>query len=988
VTFFKKLSLKEMKLPRLFASLLIPGFLLCLQAAPASIPASLRTPLLFEAAGDHRFLVRQPGQNTFFAPASIQFHSPGAPVETMHFTGANRSLPVPESPSPARIHYLNSPIPYTLQPYERLRYPSLYPGVDMVVYSHGQQLEFDLLLEPHADLARVVIAFGAQARLSLDVAGNMLIVFPQSSLTLHKPHSLQGGRQVPSRFRLEGQQARLEAEYNPAEALTIDPALTYSTYIGGSSNDSLRAVATDPAGNIYVAGNAASQNLSPTTGALQTAFGGATSNYITGDAFVAKFSPSGVLQYLTYLGGSADDFATAIAVDASGSAYIAGQTTSSNFPVSSNAYQRTYSGGGGNQFSRLGDAFIVRLNPAGSQAIFSTFLGGTRDDIATAIALDAQGNVVVAGSTLSTNFPTTSGVVQTTFRGTGGQLNTDAGIPYYIAGDGFVTKLNAAGTQLIFSTYLGGSLDDNLLALALDPQGNIFVGGATLSTNFPVSTNAFRNSFLGVEEQNFFYHFGDGFLTKLNPTATQIIFSTYFGGEGDDSVSGLATDASGNAYLTGSTSSQSFPTTFGAFRRNFAGYIELPFLVENLVGDAFAAKFSPDGGTLIYSTYLGGVSNDGGTAIAVDASGNAYITGFTESFNFPTTVDGTQRAVAGNGGNKPFLQFGDAFLTMLNPAGNQLVFSTYLGGSLDDIAGALALDGLGNVVLAGNTVSRNFPVTSNAYRSTFAGFFDLTTLAKGDAFVSIFNGFPANPVTVDPQAPRLNAIVHGASNAQGAVSPGLIFVAYGVNLGPTNLSGAALASDGRLSPNISGVRILFDGTPAPIVYVSATQASAIVPYDTANKSSVNVVVENNGRRSPAFPLAITPSAPGLFSRDFSGRNQAVAFNQNNSVNSSSNPANPGDIVVLYGSGEGQTLPGGLDGRLADANTLPRPLQTVSATIGGLPAQVVYAGAVPGQTAGLFQVNLRIAADTASGNQPVVVRVGNTPSQTGLTIAVR
>ena len=390
-----------------------------------------------------------------------------------------------------------------------------------------------------------------------------------------------------------------------------------------------------------------------------------------------------LLVYSTYLGGANNDNASAVAVDAAGNAYVTGITASAtNFPTTAGAFQTTLGGGS--------DAFVTKLNPTGTALIYSTFLGGSDFDTGVGIAVDASGNAYVTGSTASTNFPTTAGAFQTTLAGPGGGSLTDA----------FVTKLNPTGTALVYSTYLGGRDFDNGEEVAVDAAGNAYVTGRTSSTDFPTTVAAFQTTSAGG---------GDAFVTKLNSTGSALVYSTFLGGaESSDGGFGIAVDALGNAYVTGLTNSTDFPTTAGAFQTTSSGGT-----------DAFVTKLNPAGSALVYSTFLGGSSFDQGSGIAVDASGDAYVTGRTFSTDFPTTEDGFQTTFGGAR---------DAFVTKLNPTGSALVYSSYLGGSSLDQGSGIAVDARANAYVTGVTLSTDFPTTGDAFQTTLGG--------STDAFVA------------------------------------------------------------------------------------------------------------------------------------------------------------------------------------------------------------------------------------------------------------
>ena len=395
-----------------------------------------------------------------------------------------------------------------------------------------------------------------------------------------------------------------------------------------------------------------------------------------------------VLSYSTYLGGSlsagggvGEDRGFSIAVDRAGNAYVTGFTTSINFPVTPGPFQTTPGGGE--------DAFVTKLNATGSALVYSTYLGGNSNDEGKGIAVDGVGSAYVTGFTYSTNFPTTPGAFQTAF-GTKSVPNTN---------DVFVTKLNATGSALVYSTYLGGNSSDEGIGIAVDGTGNAYVTGFTYSTNFPTTPGAFQTSSGGG---------ADTFATKLDTTGSVLLYSTYLGGSGGDFGNGIAVDGAGNAYVTGVTTSSTFPVTVGAFQTAFG----TKSTSTNF--DVFVAKVNTaasGASSLVYSTYLGGSDNDFGNGIAVDGAGNAYVTGFTSSPNFPISLGAFQTAIGGGE---------DAFVAKLNATGSALVYSTYLGGSGTDEGDAVAVDGAGNAYVTGSTSSPNFP-TANAVQPAHGG---------------------------------------------------------------------------------------------------------------------------------------------------------------------------------------------------------------------------------------------------------------------------
>jgi len=391
--------------------------------------------------------------------------------------------------------------------------------------------------------------------------------------------------------------------------------------------------------------------------------------------------------FATYLGGSGEDDGYAIAIDGSGNSYVTGQTKSTNFPTVAGAHSTTNAGGF--------DVFVTKLSADGSSLVFSTYVGGSGDDSGNAIAVDGSGNVFVAGGTGSSNFPTTTGALQTTFGG--GSL------------DAFVFELASSGGSLVYSTYLGGSGNDAALGMALDGSGNTYIVGLTYSPNFPThNAGALQGSLAGAS---------NGFVSKLNSSGNALTFSTYLGGGTGDFASAVALDSSNNVYVTGATQNSSFPTTTGAFQTSCGTAANC----NGGLSDAFVTVIKADASGYVYSSFLGGGSADQGLGIAVDSAGDAYVTGLTQSSDFPkkSPIQATY-----GGGTQ------DAFVTAVNPSGSTLLYSTYLGGSLADAGAGIAVDSNKNVYVTGQTASSNFPTVA-ATQSTLGG--------GNDAFITEIN---------------------------------------------------------------------------------------------------------------------------------------------------------------------------------------------------------------------------------------------------------
>ncbi|MGA2116778.1 MAG: SBBP repeat-containing protein, partial [Bryobacteraceae bacterium] len=731
-----------------------------------------------------------------------------------------------------------------------------------------------------------------------------------------------------------------------------------------------------------------------TPSAFQPNFRGSGAQ-LFGDGFVAKFSAAGALVYLTYLGGSGDDAASAIAVDSAGDAYVCGLTTSSNFPTTANAYQTVYGGAGNAAAGYSGDAFVAKLNPSGNTLIYSTYLGGNDNDAAAAIAIDASGNAYVAGATASRNFPATPGAYQTTMNGAGGEpVMPIYGTPVWDPGDAFVAKFDPTGSKLLECTMLGGGSDDAALAIALDPSGNIYIGGFTISGNFPVTAGAFDTVFGGTDPQDYWFNMGDGFVAKFNPTLTKLMYSTYFGGAGDDSVSAIAVDSAGEVYMTGSTSSGSsgtFPlkTSAGVFQPKYGGYLVLPpdFSVEQLFGDAYVAKLNAAGSALVYLSYLGGSNNDAGTAIAIDNAGNAYVTGFTDSPNFPLAGAPFQSTFGGDGGSVSIQSelFGDAFLAVVNPTATALIYSTYLGGKADDLGNGIAIDGKGNVYVAGNTVSTNFPVTTKAFQPAYAGGGPLYGgMGRGDAFYSVFAG-----VNTGPAGPVISSVSNNASGT-ATIAPNTWVSIYGTGLAPdSRLWQGSDFVNGQMPTGLDGVSVTMNGTPAYVEYINATQINVLTPL-SLTAGPVQVVVTNGTTASAAFPATAQAVAPAFFV--FGGGPYVAAVHvagsfpyigPTNLYPGYSSPAAPGETIELYANGFGAITPAVTAGSAAQVGNLPT-LPVV--TIGGIQATVTYAGinGAPGE----FQFNVVIPPSLPAGDAAISASYNGVTTQSGTLITIQ
>jgi hypothetical protein len=626
-----------------------------------------------------RYYAKGAGYGFYFtdhkAVVALQRGDRGQALE-LRFLGANpKAEPIAADRGTGRVNYLAGLERHTdLPTYGRLVYRDLWPGIDMVFRGTGGKFTYEFRLRPGAQVSDIRLAYAGARGVSLGVGGTLQIHTPLGTLKDAPPQSFQriDGRRVPvdSRYALVGDSYGFSVgHHDPRKPIVIDPSLAYSTFLGGSSGDDVRGIAVDSAGAAYVTGATLSTDFPTTAGAFDTSANGID------DAFVTKLEPDGSgPSYSTFLGGSSVDVGSRIAVDSAGAAYVTGLTLSTDFPTTAGAFDTSASG---NE-----DAFITKLNPAGSGLSYSSFLGGSGQDFGNSVAVDSAGAAYVIGGTVSTDFPTTAGAFETSFNG---------------AFDAFVTKLDPAGSGLAYSTYLGGSSVDNGFGIAVDSAGAAYVTGETF-TDFPTTAGAFDTSANGID---------DAFVTKLDPAGSGLAYSTYLGGSNNDQGLGITVDSAGAAYVTGLTLSTDFPTTAGAFDTS----------ANDL--DAFVTKLNPAGSGLSYSTFLGGSSVDVGQGIAVDSAGAAYVAGFTPSTDFPTTAGAFDTSY--NGGD-------DGFVTKLERDGSGLSYSTFLGGSNFEDGLGIAVDSAGAAYVAGVTSSTDFPITAGAFDTSYNG--------GGDAFVT------------------------------------------------------------------------------------------------------------------------------------------------------------------------------------------------------------------------------------------------------------
>ena len=582
-----------------------------------------------------------------------------------------------------------------------------------------------------------------------------------------------------------------------------------------------------------------------------------------------------VLSYSTYLGGSDDEFVFGIAVDAAGNAHVAGYTRSNDFPTTPDAFQT--SGGGSTS------VYITKLNATGNAVIYSAYIGGC-EDLGLAIAVDASGNSYVTGFTRSTDFPTAS-PIQAAYGG---------------GGDAFVTKLNADGSALVYSTYLGGDGPETVAdaSIAVDSSGNVYVAGTTASNNFPTAS-PIQSTRAGL---------GDAFVAKLNAAGDALVYSTYLGGTNSDSCRGIAADSAGNTYVSGRTFSPDFPTTLGA-----------PFI------GCFVTKFNATGSALVYSTFESGFCGD----IAVDSAGNAY----------------------------------SPLVTKLNAAGDALVYSMHLGGK------AIAVDASGNAYVTGST-RFNFPPTVNPIQPNIAG--------GQDTFIAKITDEPPGPPTLPA-----NSVVNGASfrpatEPNSAIAPGAIVAIFGADLA----SETVLAGEVPLPTTLGETSVTFDNILASLFFISRVQINAQVPFElTTGAGSVTVQVTRGSETTEAQPTEIAAVSPGIFTLNQQGSGPAAILHAEDfQPVTASASAQPGEFLAIFCTGLGPVQPEVASGDVAPSTEpLARTVTLPMVNIAGIAADVTFSGLAPGFV-GLYQVNVQVPSGVPVDVQDVEVIINGVSSQ--------
>jgi hypothetical protein len=684
-----------------------------------------RLPLTFEVnrgqtGSDVKFLSRGQGYTAFLTAGSMVLslraastpaftnQNPGTATVQFALVGAAKNpAVVGEDLQVGKVNYFfgNDPSQWrtNVPTYRKVRYKSVYPGIDLVYYGNNRQLEYDFEIQPGADPRKIQFQIQGARHIQLDEDGDLVLTLGNGKIHIQNPIVYQesAGQRVP----VDGGYVMTDAThiafqvagYDSSKPLVIDPVLVYSTYLGGSGADQSNGIAVDSSGNVYVAGYSNSINFPLTTPNSLPA----NANHV----FVAKLDAAGAnLLYADYIGGNSNDYGIALVLDSANNVYVTGSTTSSNFPVVS-AYQAQQPG----PYA----GFLTKISTSGSSLMYSTYLGGNTFDQPAAIAIDSLGEVHVAGYTNSQNFPVVNAYQSTALANQSGTFGTY----------GFLTKFNANGSSLIYSTYLAGNTDvaqtcgssscwpspySAINAITVDTNGNAYVAGGTNTNNFPVTSGVYQSS------NNTQLDATLGFISKFT-SAGALDYSTYFYGSSGNpiTISGIAVDGAGSAYITGAAESDgTFPVTTTSICDPGAYGFNCSY--------AFVTKFDAVASTLLYSTFLGPNNFSSPQGLALDANDNAYVLSSTSSNLFQT-----------NNAIEAFANSTDLLLVEIDPTGSTQLFSTYLGGNAVDAPDGIAVDASDNVYVTGFTNSTDFPVTQGSFQNQLGGNYDAFVMKIG-----------------------------------------------------------------------------------------------------------------------------------------------------------------------------------------------------------------------------------------------------------------
>jgi uncharacterized protein (TIGR03437 family) len=784
--------------------------------------------------------------------------------------------------------------------------------------------------------------------------------------------------------------------YSDAFVAKVAPdgrSLVYSSYLGGNGTDEAYAIAVDSNGSAYLGGTSGSRNFPVQAGAFQTTFGGSILTQST-TGFVAVVAPGGnALTSATLLGGSTQDQVRALALDASNYIYVAGSTSSSDFPAR---------GGVQTALPGVASGFVAKLSQDLTQLSYSTFIGGHSTTSANAITVDSQGSAIVGGYTSSLDFPVRNAV----------QANYGGGDR-----DAFIARLTPQGNDYLFATYLGGSDVDTINDLTLEANGLLTVAGSSASADFPQKSGL--QSFQGKSPNQ------DAFVAKYQMASNSQVFAALIGGSGDDQAFGVQIDSSGATYLAGVTASSDFPVTSSPYQAKYGGGGGDMFLVQlsadpTLYGLAPALVVSPGAINLlaaqgsnappptapitVTSTLTGIVG------FTVDWAGGTWLTASTTKGQAPATIivyanqaglavgvyTGTVRVTPSNG-SAPIvvtvtLTIADAapVIQSVNPAAvptNSPDMQFTLTGS------GFSQNSSVQVFLEDGTISQAVTLTSASFSSL--GFTLGASLFTHDSLIQLRVKNPDSPeasnsiaIQVGNRFPTIATVTNAASGLTGAIAPGEYVALNGSTLGPVLPLRVLIGNGAVASTSLGTVQVLFDGAPAPLLSVSDRQVIVVAPFALAGKQTTQIALQYLGVNASPVAAQVVPSAPALFTADGSGTGEGLIFNDSGLSNAAFAPAVKGSVISIYFTGAGVMSPGGVDGQIASAAG-SGPSLPVIVTIDGTPCEMIAIGNALGQITGMVEASVRVPASVRSGASiPIQVSVGGVPSQPGVVVAIQ
>ncbi len=882
-------------------------------------------PNVGQTDGSVRFLSRSRGYTAFLTDGGATLSLGGGRGESraalrMAFeNGRPDARPSAERELAGRVNYLVGPDSARwrrdVPTYAAVRYADVYPGVDAVFSGAGDHLEYDFVVAPGGDVSQIRLRFEGQRSIAVGEDGDVRIDVGTGSLRQLRPVAFQDGagkERVSAKCVVDPDGiVRFEVgAFDPTRPLVIDPVLVHSSYLSGSGIENATAIAADGSGASYVTGDTSSATFPTTVGAYDPEFNGNV------DVFVTKVDPSGSsLVYSTYVGGfSTTQGGTAIEVDATGAAYVAGSTaelpsSSFDFPLTDGAYDTTYNG--------QNDVFVFKLDPTGSSLVYSTLVGTAASDVAQDLGLDSAGEVVVVGLSNSPSYPVTPGAFDTT-------PNGDHDI--------FVTKLDATGASLVYSSFVTGAVNTDTHKIAVDADGAAYVTGFA-NADLPTTPDAYIPTASS-----------GGYLCKFAPDGASLGFATY---TGSTTARSIAVDPSGAVCLVGATDDPDYPVTPGAYDTTPNGGL-----------DAYVTKFNTGGTALVYSTFLGGSDDDEAVGIAVAPSGFVYVVGRTFSSTFPVTPDGFDTTFGGGFEPNDY----DGFVAVVDPRGTELPYASFVGGNRGDDVAAVAVDPRSGIHLAGSTSSTDFPPQGFGVDDLSKVFVVKLLGIAGDS-PGIYTGEPAAWFLKNANAPGTAESVFtygppasgwiplcGDWDGDGADTPGLYDSASGAFfLKNANAPGDAdsVFTFGPGGDDVVPVVGDFDGDDTDTIGIYSRSTGAFFLKNTNAGGTADVVFTFGPGGPTLVPLTGDWDGDGNSTIGLYDPDTGAFFLKN------TNDAGNADLVFTFGGGGATPLAGDWDGTGDDTIGLYVPATGAwflrNSNDSG-PAHVVFsygpAGAVP------------------------------------------